>query len=173
MKKVLPVLLLLLLASCSFVSETEEKQEKEKYPSIILENADYTLGQSGENPIFIKSALMTFYSEDERATAEALSFVQYDDDGNAAITGNADFADIDTNARSMDLSGNVTLEQHRTNMHIEAETLFFDSVSSEIEADGDVLVSSDDGTFSGTGFKGDLREDIYSFSSIKEGIFNI
>ena len=58
-------------------------------------------------------------------------------------------------------------------LHIEAESLYFDSSSSEIEAEGDVRVSSDDGIFSGTGFKGDLREDSYSFSSIKEGVFNL
>ena len=173
MNKALPFLLILLLASCSFVIETEQRSEKARHPSIILENADYTLGQSGENPIFIKSTVMAFYSEEEKATAENLSFIQYDDDGNAAITGSADHADIDTAARTMDLSGNVTLRQHSSNMLIEAESLYFDSASSEIEADGDVFVSSDDGTFSGTGFKGDLLEDIYSFTSIKEGIFSI
>ena len=36
-----------------------------------------------------------------------------------------------------------------------------------------VYVRSDDGEFSGTGFKGDLREDAYSVQSIEEGIFAI
>ena len=67
----------------------------------------------------------------------------------------------------------VTAWMEGSNMHIEAESLYFDSSSSEIEAEGDVRVSSDDGIFSGTGFKGDLREDSYSFSSIKEGVFNL
>ncbi len=173
MRKLLPLLFIALLSSCSFVTETEERGEKISHPSIILENADYTLGQSGENPIFIKSSRMTLYSEEERATTENITFIQYDDEGNAAITGSADTADINTSERSMHLSGNVALEQHSSNMHIEAESLFFNSATSEIEADGDVYVSSDDGTFLGTGFKGDLREENYSFASIAEGVFNI
>lgn len=173
MRRILPIILIALLASCSFVSEEKEKSEKIARPAIILENAEYTLGQSGENPIFIESTLMSFYSAEERATAENLKFIQFDDEGNPSITGSADYADIDTSARTMDLSGHVSLEQHGSNMHIEAESLYFDSSSSEIEAEGDVRVSSDDGIFSGTGFKGDLREDSYSFSSIKEGVFNL
>ena len=162
MRRILPIILIALLASCSFVSEEKEKSEKIARPAIILENAEYTLGQS-----------MSFYSAEERATAENLKFIQYDDEGNPSITGSADYADIDTSARTMDLSGHVSLEQHGSNMHIEAESLYFDSSSSEIEAEGDVRVNSDDGIFSGTGFKGDLREDSYSFSSIKEGVFNL
>lgn len=172
MKHILPILLIL-LTSCSFVEESGERKAKVDYPDIILVNADYTLGQSGESPIFIKSAEMSLYSADERATAEGLSFIQYDEDGNIAITGQADHADIDTADRTMDLKGNVILEQSSSGMRIEAESLYFDSSSSEIEADGDVYVVSEDGTFSGSGFKGDLKEDNYSFSSIKEGIFNL
>ena len=58
-------------------------------------------------------------------------------------------------------------------MMIEAENLIFDSENNEIEADGDVSVSSEDGTFRGSGFRGDLREEAYSFQVITEGIFEL
>ena len=174
MRKALPLLLLsILLASCSFVTDDGERSEKAKVPDIILEGARYTLGQSGEEPIFITSSRMTFYSTDERATAEDMSFVQYDSEGNVTLEGRADHADIDTGTRSMDLSGSVRLEQRRNGMLIEAEALSFSSSTEEVEAEGSVYVRSDDGEFRGRGFKGDLREDAYSFQSIEEGIFAI
>ena len=173
MRKLLPLLMALLLASCSFVNDDGERSEKIKVPDIILEGARYTLGQSGESPIFITAREMVFYSAEERATAEDMSFVQYGEDGNVTLEGRADHADIDTGARSMDLSGGVRLEQSRDGMLIEAESLFFSSSTEEVEAEGPVYVRSDDGEFSGTGFKGDLREDAYSFQSIEKGVFTI
>lgn len=172
MKRLIP-LLLILLASCSFVQERGEEPEKQARPDIILEGARYTLGQSGEAPIYIESDRMTFYSEAERATAENLSFIQYDEEGNITLIGRADYADINTGDRSMDLTGSVVLEQQRSGMRIEAEELSFSASTDEVVADGDVYVESEDGIFTGTGFRGDLREDAYSFRNVKEGIFNL
>ena len=73
--------LILMLASCSFVSDDGEEHAKLATPDIILEDAEYTLGQSGENPIFIRSSHIEFYSKDERAVTESLTFVQYNEDG--------------------------------------------------------------------------------------------
>ena len=56
----------LLMASCSFVSDDETEHEKLVTPDIILENATYTLGQTGEPPIFIKSSRIELYSDDNR-----------------------------------------------------------------------------------------------------------
>ena len=174
MRKILPLLLVaLFLSACSFVSDDGERSEKIAVPDIILEDAKYTLGQSGESPILITSSRMVFYSKDERATAEDMSFLQYDDEGNITLEGRADHADIDTGDRSMLLSGTVRLVQHRDGMRIEAEELYFSSSTEEIEADGTVRVQSADGIFSGTGFKGDLREESYSFRSIEEGVFTL
>ena len=58
-------------------------------------------------------------------------------------------------------------------MFIQADSLVFDSGNSMITADGSVYVQTGDGIFSGTGFAGDLKMDIYSFQSIDEGVFNL
>ena len=52
----------LLIASCSFVTDDGTEHEKLVTPDIILENATYTLGQTGEPPIFITSSRIEFYS---------------------------------------------------------------------------------------------------------------
>lgn len=137
----------LLLASCSFVSDDGTVHEKLATPDIILENAAYTLGQSNESPIFIKSSRIEFYSKDNRATTEALSFVQYNDDGNVRLEGSADKSVIDTESKRMELEGNVKLSENDSGMMIEADTLIFDSENEEITADGHVRVVSEDGEF--------------------------
>ena len=167
------VIVSLLLASCSFVSDDGTVHEKLATPDIILENAAYTLGQSNESPIFIKSSRIEFYSKDNRATTEALSFVQYNDDGNVRLEGSADKSVIDTESKRMELEGNVKLSENDSGMMIEADTLIFDSENEEITADGHVRVVSKDGEFEGTGFAGDLMTSSYSFASIEKGVFKL
>ncbi len=165
--------LILMLASCSFVSDDGEEHAKLATPDIILEDAEYTLGQSGENPIFIRSSHIEFYSKDERAVTESLTFVQYNDDGEVRLEGSADSSEIDTGSKVMNLSGNVRLTENDSNMMIEADTLMFDSENEEMTADGHVKVVSSDGEFEGTGFAGDLKMDAYSFTTIEKGVFRL
>ena len=155
-----PIAFTLITASWTTLSETEE-------------NAAYTLGQSNESPIFIKSSRIEFYSKDNRATTEALSFVQYNDDGNVRLEGSADKSVIDTESKRMELEGNVKLSENDSGMMIEADTLIFDSENEEITADGHVRVVSEDGEFEGTGFAGDLMTSSYSFASIEKGVFKL
>ena len=173
MKKLyLIIFIVLLLASCTF-REDEEVHEKAVLPDIILEGAEYTLGQDGNSPIYINSSRMTLYSRDNRAIVENMEFVSYNDDGTISIEGSADHAEIDTENETKELEGNVLLHQSDGDMMIKAESLYFDTKNEEITADGTVSVSSEDGSFRGMGFAADLRENIYSFKLIEEGEFII
>ncbi len=163
----------LLIASCSFVTDDGTEHEKLVTPDIILENATYTLGQTGEPPIFITSSRIEFYSKDDRATTGALSFVQYNDQGEIRLEGSADRSEIDTDSKRMELEGNVKLSENESGMMIEADTLSFDSENDEVTADGHVRVVSEDGEFEGTGFAGDLITSSYSFASIEKGVFRL
>ena len=172
--KALPFLaIVLILTSCSFISGDQDSSVAETRPDIVLIEAEYTLGQSGENPIFINSSRMTFYSSDSRALTESLSFEQFSDDGSLIIEGHADSSDINTDSKVIDLTGNVMLRKLDNDMLIEADQLTFDSENSTIKADGSVFVQTDDGSFRGSGFSGDLKMDIYSFRTIEEGAFNL
>ena len=169
----LSICLSLMFSSCSFVSDDEGAHPKEPHPDIILQNTVYTLGQSGERPVYIESSRITFWSADNRAETDKITFHQADDEGNITLEGSADHADIDTDNRRMDLSGNVRLKRADGNMQIEADELTFDSKNEEINAPGSVHVSSDDGEFRGEGFNADLLTSAYSFKSIQEGVFTL
>lgn len=165
--------IILLLPSCSFISEDDGMHEKAIHPDIIMENSTYTLGQSGQNPVYINSSRITLYSKDDLAIVENMSFRSYDDEGNIAIEGEAGHGEINTATKVLKLSEGVSLKASNGDMMIEADNLIFDSENEEIQADGNVRVSSEDGVFTGTGFKGDLREEAYSFAAITEGIFEL
>ena len=167
-----PALLALsvLLVSCSFASKDEGPvKEKGVFPDIILENAEYLLGQSGENPIAITGGKITFYSKDNRAEMESFSFVQKDDDGNIILEGSADSGTVNTKSKKMELKGNVYLAKTDEQMEIRSDSLSFDSENEEASAEGKVVVKSDKGSFSGYDFKGDLVNMVYSFSKLDEG----
>lgn len=164
------LLSILILTSCTFSSkEDQDKGEKVTVPDIILENAEYLLGQSGENPIVINGEKITFYSKDNRAELERFSFVQKDEDGSIILEGSADGGIINTKTKTMNLSGNVILRNASDDMEILAENLIYDSENDEASADGKVVIKSKEGNFSGEDFKGDLRNMVYSFSKMEDG----
>lgn len=169
MKVIAPFLIALLLISCTFNEESPEKKAKAKLPSIVLDNATYVLGQRDQQPIDIVARKITFYSDDNNAILEDFSFQQKDDDGVVVLEGSALYGNINTSSKVMNLNGDVNLRQSSQNMEIEADELMFDSENEEISSTGFVMVKSENGSFSGYGFNGDLIEQAYSFESIEQG----
>ena len=178
MKKVLflLVLILLMISSCKkdeTVGDTvKDQMEKGIYPDIILENAEYHIGEDGSDPIFLKAGKITFYSKDSYALTENMEFISKDSDGNTLISGSAVSGWIDTEGSSIDLSGGVIFKDEERNMEIRAEKLLFDRSEDTIVASGRVMVESEEGVFIGEDFKGDLRTGVYSFGRIEEGELN-
>ena len=84
MKKALILFILIILAfsSCKKDGETAiaDKSEMEKgiYPDIILENAEYHIGENGSAPILLKAGKITFYSKDGYALTEDMTFSSQD-----------------------------------------------------------------------------------------------
>ena len=174
MKKLFIILFVFILVSCTFSSKDDgEAGPKTIVPDIILENAVYTLGQKGENPIVIEGDKITFYSKDNRAELESFSFYQEDEDGNVVLEGSADQGLINTKNKTMELEGNVRLAKLDEEMEILAESLFFDSDREEASADGKVVVKSKEGAFKGEDFKGDLKNMVYSFAKMEDGNIEI
>lgn len=169
MSKALLLLLIPLLVSCSFVDEEDTEHDKEQHPDLILENTEYILGQSGESPVYIQSARIALWSGEDKAETGSLSFCQLDEDGEIAISGRAGHAVINTETKVLELSGDVVFQSMDGNMRIEAGSLVFDSDNEELSSEGNVSVSSDDGTFEGEGFHADLVNSAYTFSAITKG----
>jgi len=173
LKKILLLLIIPLLFSCTFSDENSTQHEKESHPTLILQNAKCVIGQNGENPIEVEGTKIEFYSDDNIAMISKLSFKQKDENGNVSIEGKADYCKMDTYSKTMNLDGNVSLVQSAQNMEIKADSIYFDLNGEEISADGFVIVKSEKGDFSGHGFHGDLKEETYSFESIEEGTIRL
>lgn len=172
-KAALAIILLALLSSCSFRDSDGETHEKGIYPDLVLTNAEYTLGQSGERPIHLTCSMLALFSADSLAQIDNLSFISYDENGETAVEGRADRAVVDTDTKRMELEGDVVIHAASGDMMITSDALVFDSENDEITADGNVSVSSEDGSFRGTGFRGDLRAEAYAFATIDEGVFTL
>ena len=178
MKKILFLLIsiLILLSSCKKNESTavsdNSGREKGIYPDIILENAEYHIGEDGSDPIYLKAGKITFYSADAYALTESMDFVSKDENGNITISGSAGKGWIDTEGSSMNLSEGVVFKDEERNMKINADNLVFDREEDTIVADGRVVVESEEGSFIGRDFKGDLRTGVYIFSEIEEGELN-
>ena len=178
MKRILFLLFFILtfLSSCkkdegTMVSDNSER-EKGIYPDIILENAEYHIGEDDSDPIYLKAGKITFYSKDGYALTESMEFVSKDEKGNITISGSAGKGWIDTEGSSMNLSEGVVFKDEERNMKINADNLIFDREEDTIVADGRVMVESEEGSFIGRDFKGDLRTGVYIFSEIEEGELN-
>lgn len=178
MKRILFLLIFILtfLSSCkkdegTVVSDNSER-EKGIYPDIILENAEYHIGEDGSDPIYLKAGKITFYSKDGYALTESMEFVSKDEKGDITISGSAGKGWIDTEGSSMNLSEGVVFKDEERNMKINADNLIFDREEDTIVADGRVMVESEEGSFIGRDFKGDLRTGVYIFSEIEEGELN-
>ena len=178
MKRLLLVSIIILLSFLSCKKDEsvgiEEKDGSVKgiYPDIILENAEYHIGEEGSDPIYLKAGKITFYSKDGYALTEDMEFVSKDKNDNISIRGNAGKGWIDTEGSSMNLSEGVVFIDEERKMEIKAENLIFDRNEDTIVADGRVMVESEEGSFIGLDFKGDLRTGTYVFSEIEEGELN-
>lgn len=170
MKKLLFICLafFLILSSCVFSSEEENRAEKGIYPDLILENATYIVGQKDETPIQIKGEKITLYGKEDRAEVEKIEFYQKEDNA-IKIEGSANKAVVNTSTKVLSLEGDVKLKKISDNMEIEARNVEFDSQEEIVSATGKVKVKNKNGEFIGEGFKGDLKSNYYTFESIDEG----
>ena len=172
MKRLFLILLIIPLISCSFSDKNEERKEKAVLPTLILENAQYVLGQQGEKPITINSKTIEFYDNDNLAIIKDFYFEQRSGE-ETTLEGQAEYGRLNTYSKNLELNGNVRLVQKKENMEISADSLSFNTDKEEISADGFVMVKSKDGVFQGSGFFGDLKEQVYSFSTIEEGSIDL
>ena len=122
MRKPLLILLsiLILFSSCKKEGEVTigEKGESEKgiYPDVILENAQYHIGEDGSSPIVMRAKKIIFYSKDAYALTEDMEFVTYSENGDVEITGSAGNGRIATEGSNMSLSGGVVFEDKKSNI---------------------------------------------------------
>lgn len=175
MNRVIPiiVILLILFSSCSIKREEDNViKDKGVYPDLVVLDSHSTINQS-ESKIDLEAKRMRLFSSDGYSLLEDFSFSSFRENGDVEITGSAKNGKIELDGSSLSLSGSVVFSKPLDNIKIEAEELSYDKDNEEITTKGLVVVESNEGIIRGYDFKGDLKNNKYSFSSIEKGDFNI
>jgi len=174
LRYILPLFIALSLISCRFNdSDGKPRAEKIAHPDIILEDASYKLNQQSENPIVLEGSKITFYSADHRADLESFTFYQENSDGERVMEGSADIGTVDTANETLNLSGKVVIRQKSNNIELRTDSVMIDTKQEEISSPSKVMVKSDKGTFTGIGFKGDMKRQVYTFTALDKGEIEI
>lgn len=167
-------LMLILYTSCSLKSERDGSVvTKESYPDIVMEKTRAQIGQDNGSPISLEADKMTLYSEDGFARLENFSFTSYSREGEIETEGRAARGEVKLDGSEIELSGAVTFSRPLDNMLIMTDNLIYNKDNDEITAEGRVIVNSEEGTIEGENFMGDLKNKIYTFSSIEKGDFDL
>lgn len=168
----LPLLLLSLLLSCtkeSGVGVEGEKKEVGIYPDVILENAEYHIGEDGSDPIVMNAGRITFYSIDGYALVDGMEFHTMGEEGETLVSGKAGQGRIDTEGDELELWDGVEFSDERNGMKIIASSILYNRSEDTLVANGSVVVESKEGFFQGSNFRGDLRTGTYTFETIEKG----
>ena len=164
------LLTLLILISCTDKETSSATESKDlALPDISLKDASFTLGQSGENPLFISGESIEFYMSEDKVYVNNISFTQLDDDGNLFISGSAGYGIINTENKRSDLSKGVNLIQHRDELEISAESLVFDAEKQTVDSPKEVNISFGDGSLKGSNLSADLKSSTFELMSIEDG----
>lgn len=169
-RSVFTLLLLLSVISCSVNQEGMKGDEALIRPDMELSEGEFTLYQRGESPIVFTAERALFYSMDNKAVIENISFMQRDEEGSLILEGSARNGELDTEKEILRLEGEVMLNSIRNEMEIWTDgVLYFNTNTQEIETDSKVHITSSDGEFSSLSFYGNLLTEEYSFSTLESG----
>ncbi|NLZ69269.1 MAG: LPS export ABC transporter periplasmic protein LptC [Spirochaetales bacterium] len=163
------LLLLLLLTSCSFKENKGEVSSPIENPTLILNNANYTLGMEGENPVFLKGDTIKIWELSNKAVLDNITFYQTDENDAVTMKGKADRAEIDTKTQKTIFSGNVELEQLSNNYFIKTSELVYDVEAQKINTEERMEVYFPDGKLIGVGLEANLKSNIFTTGAIEEG----
>lgn len=156
------LLLCILLSSCN--RKIQAPEEKQKYPDIILENASYAFGRSGDHPITFNAKKVTIFKDSTEL--EEVVF----DSPEAFLSGNCNRVKVTDDNTKATLEGNVRLVKSDDDIIIVCEVLDWDNDKGLITCDGEVEVTYGNGTYiRGSGFTGQTEKNGYSFTAITEG----
>ncbi len=162
------LILLLLLPSCSFKSE-EAKSAAIETPTLVLENAKYTLGQEGERPVVIYAKKISIWELNNKAKLEEITFTQTDENGAITLSGKADSADINIKTKYSVFNGDVEIEEKTNNYFIKSSKIVYDIEKEHLETEEALIVTFPDGEVKGKGLDADLRTNIFNIGKIEEG----
>ncbi len=161
-------LLLITLFSCSSKENATIPLGEQELPDMVLEQAQYTLGMSGEDALIMNAKTMTVYKSEKGTILEDVHFRQDSEDG---LEGSCDIATLDEAGEKATLSGNVTIYRQSDNLTINASSIEWDNKEKSLKSTGEVAVSYEDGTqIVAEGFSALLDKNDFEFGKILEGV---
>lgn len=170
MKILLLLLLLPLLFSCRSGTSSEEAKSLDiALPDVILEEASFTLGQEGENPLYLEGDKLEFYLDEDIVYLFNITFRQLDEEESLFITGSAGYGKINTETKVAELSGGVELEKVDEELRIRADGITFDSGNSTVESPGKASIYFKGGTIDGENLSADLKRNTLELEVIQKG----
>ena len=175
-KKIVLCLILIIILFTSLSCRSKDIVEENidigeiEHPDLIFEDVNYTIGESGISPIYIKAKFIKVYQEKQLTVLEDISFIQKDDNKNVIMTGSCDEAKIENKSYNITLSGKVIINRPLDKLTIKSDNLDFDYQNQTIKTDKDVILKYNEGNeIDGTGLTCDFLNSIYEFDRINKG----
>lgn len=172
LNKFLIILLIIILSSCSFVDKDKKKPEKKNYPTIILEDATYTIINKSDNMVVFQAKELINDEQNQNASLTNLIFTQSDEQGQTILHGSCDEAKINTKSKAVELFGDVIFNHLKETIFIKSDYLSWDTDKKILKSKDDkVLKLSYDNNIniSGKGFLGDLENLRFDFKEQVKG----
>ncbi len=166
MKKVVGFLLLICLCflSISCNRQLGELEEQQTYPELVLKDATYAFGRSGDHPISFTASEVVVFSD--YTELKNVSF----DSPEAFLSGNCDYVKVTDNNSFAQMQGNVKLIKSDDNVIIACEQLDWNNDEGSISCKDEVELTYGNGTYiRALGFSGKTKSNGYFFDKILEG----
>jgi len=150
-KVIIFIIIIILFNSCSFINNSDSKDDIIEHPDIILNSATYKINRSQNDS---KDAIFKFVNEN----------------GENEVEGKCDEMSINTDNDNVLFSGNVTFSILDPEFNIYCEKLSWDNKNQLLTTqDQDVTVESEIGKFEGSGLSAKINIRYFEFNQIKKG----
>ncbi|MCX7032285.1 MAG: LPS export ABC transporter periplasmic protein LptC [Spirochaetes bacterium] len=164
------------LSSCSLDYESArlEEQLSERLPDTVATGLVHRVVKNSRTALEVTAARAETWDAQHRTVLDAAAFVEYGQDGERTVEGNAGRVVFHTDTEDAEISGRVRVYSAVDEAGIETETLTWRKAPRLLSAPAHdrVVITKDDGSrLEGTGFVGDLRRREFVFSGPVQGTY--
>ncbi|THB65651.1 MAG: hypothetical protein D6B26_03585 [Spirochaetaceae bacterium] len=160
--------------SCSLDYDYMEEEAVDVRPEVEITRLQHTVVRSGRTRFRIHAMGSKTWQEEKRQVLEEVYFWEYNQEGELAAEGRADFAEIMLETEDIRFSGAILLYSYEEEAGIEAAYLEWNAEERRLQGnDGEeVIITRDDGTtIAGVTFLADMRLRSLAFDDGISGVY--